>query len=191
MLLPPVFRVQAYESWLMLSKLTRVAAVQPHEGWLKKLKRTPPALGSSWNRRYFRLNPAELTLEYFTSKPRDKDKDQDKDKRTILLSKITCVRSIDPWTFQLEVKCEEWEREGEGGEEGAAAAGSRKKLAKQSSSLQSGSMSYFCLQARTQDEQVEWKSILEMYLMDLMVSGRGGAEGGSAALNVLHCSPRG
>jgi len=38
---------------------------------------------------------------------------------------------------------------------------------------------------------VEWKSILEMYLMDLMVSGRGGAEGGSAALNVLHCSPRG
>ena len=158
---------QSYESWLQLSQMTHEASIQEHEGYLKKLKRTPPGQSlssslSSWNTRYFRINPTAFTLEYFSRAPKE-GKEDPKDKRSIMLSKIVDVRSIDPWTFQIEVK------EDVKQEQNADEASNPRQLNKQNSSLQSGNMSYFCLQAKTQDEQAEWKSILENYLMDLMV----------------------
>ena len=133
-------------------------SIEEYEGYLYKLKRNPPTIGSSWNKRFFRINSKSKTLEYFDSAP--KGEDEPKDKRSIKLDKIVDTRSIDPWTFQIEVKEEVSSRN----------VANSKDLSKQSSTLQSGNMSYYCLQAKNQEDHLKWKSILENYVMDMMVS---------------------
>lgn len=172
--------LRAYESWQLLSKMTSEARVEvpEHGGWLYKLRRTP-TFGPSWNKRYFRLSPTDQTLDYFNSVP--KKGSDPKDRRSIELASIVDVRTIDPWTFQIEVK-EEMQgsapgaekdprpegQEGQEGQEPPLSPRSARRLAKQDS-VQAGNMSYFCLQAKTRAEQTEWKSVLENCLMDLAV----------------------
>lgn len=147
--------------------------VPEHGGWLYKLRRTP-AFGPSWNKRYFRLSPTDQTLEYFNSIP--KKGSNPKDRRSINLSSIVDVRTIDPWTLQIEVK-EEMQGSAPAAEkkdprqedqEPPQSPRSARRLAKQDS-VQAGNLSYFCLQAKTQSGQAEWKSVLENCLMDLAV----------------------
>lgn len=153
-----IAELTAYERWMLLSKEARKPTIEPREGYLLKLKRNPPSIGSSWNKRYFRVNTSQCTLDYFNKKP--KEGTEPKDKRTINLSKLVDIRSIDPWTIQLEVK-EETESSSD-----AENLGEKNLIKKQRSTLQSGNISFYCLQAKSQEEHSEWKSLLENFFVD-------------------------
>lgn len=69
------------------------------DGYLLKLKHKQSLLGS-WNRRYFRVNAEEETLEYFRTKPTE-GSDQRPD-FSMPLHSITSVHKFDELSFQIE-----------------------------------------------------------------------------------------
>lgn len=127
-------------------------------GYLSKLKRTPTSFSTSWNKRFFRINAQEKTLEYYNKEPKD-GQTNPSDKRIIDLGNVVEVRVVDPWTFQLEVQ--------ENSVESPRKVDGETRERVKSLQLQSGGMQYFCLQAKSPGEQMEWRSILENYVSDL------------------------
>lgn len=146
-----VRELTSYTNWLCLSNHVAEPVIKPLQGYLSKLKRTPTSMSSSWNKRYFRINVEDKTLEYFNKEP-SKGATHFSDRRIIELAQIVEVRVVDPWTFQLEVQTE-------------FSPEKAKRVA--SALLGTGGMTYYCLQAKTPGEQNEWRSVIENYIAEL------------------------
>ena len=156
------FNLQAYANWLCVSNVSFEPEIKPMSGHLSKLKRTPTSFSTSWNKRYFRINAEDKTLEYFNKEPKSSDSTPN-DRRVIHLDNVVEVRVMDPWTFQLEVK----EIHSHSHDVGN---GERERV--HSVQLRSGGMNFFCLQAKTPNEQTEWRTNIENYVNELQKYNR-------------------
>jgi len=156
-----VRELTAYANWLCLSNLTAEPQVKECSGYLSKLKRTPTNFSTSWNKRFFRINTADKTLEYYNKEPKDYSSIAS-DRRVINLDQVVEVRVLDPWTFQLEVHDRPSSPKSTDTKDSTDSA---KRVA--SVQLSSGSKSFFCLQAKTPNEQNEWRAIIENYVAEL------------------------
>lgn len=132
--------------------------VKEFSGHLSKLKRTPTSFSTSWNKRFFRINTVDKTLEYYNKEPKEYIPIPS-DRRVIPLGQVVEVRVLDPWTFQLEIQ----ERTGSMLPENVTP--DLKRVT--SLQLTSGNKTFFCLQAKNTNEQNEWRSIIENYVSDL------------------------
>ena len=99
-----LYTEQGYANWLCLSNLTFEPEIKECSGYLSKLKRTPTSFSTSWNKRFFKINTTDKTLEYFNKEPKEENTSLCSDRRVIDLAQLMEVRVVDPWTFQLEVR---------------------------------------------------------------------------------------
>lgn len=185
--------MQGYANWLCLSNLAFEPELKECSGFLYKLKRTPTSFSTSWNKRFFMINTSKKTLEYFNKEPKEgTDTSLASDRRVIDLGQLVEVRVVDPWTFQLEVRDgyvsssspssspeehDDNDNNNFNDNDNDTNANSNNKTGGtppvsptnrvSSVQLRAGGMNYFCLQAKTPDEQNEWRAIIENYVADL------------------------